>query len=252
MSTSLDALGQSVALLESIEHDLPPDKVRAPAYPTEWTIADVFSHIGSGAVILRRRFEDALGGVESDPDFNQRVWDEWNAKEPESQVSDATGADLALLESLERTNDAQRAAFHLSFGPFELDFDGFAGLRLGEHALHTWDVAVALDPSATLPASSTEILIGTVGRTAAFAGKPSGTERTVHVTTSAPERGFTVAIGTDAVELTPSDPAASPDLELPSEAFIRLVYGRLDPAHTPTVGGSQGVLDQLRSVFPGF
>jgi hypothetical protein len=43
-----------------------------------------------------------------------------------------------------------------------------------------------------------------------------------------------------------------PDLELPSEAFIRLVYGRLDPAHTPEVSGRPTVLEELRRAFPGF
>ena len=252
MSHSLHALGQSVELLRQIQQDLPPDKVEAQAYPTEWTVADVFSHLGSGAVILGRLFQDARDGSEPDPEFNQSVWDEWNAKAPESQVRDAPVADLALLQALEDTDEAARAAFQLSFGPFDLDFDGFAALRLGEHALHTWDVAVALDPAATLSPPSTDVLIGTLGRIAGFTGKPTGSERTLHVVTSAPERGFTVAIGTDALELTSGDPVASPDLGLPSEAFIRLVYGRLDPAHTPAVTGSEAILGDLRTAFPGF
>ncbi len=43
-----------------------------------------------------------------------------------------------------------------------------------------------------------------------------------------------------------------PDLELPADALIRLVAGRLDPDHTPAgiVGASH--LDELRQVFPGF
>jgi uncharacterized protein (TIGR03083 family) len=252
VSQPLIALRQSVELLHQIVDDLPPDKVRAQAYPTEWTIADTFSHIGSGAVILRHRFEDVLDGSESDPDFNQSVWDEWNAKEPEAQVSDAVEADLAFLQSLERTDDEQRAAFHLAFGPFDLGFDGIAGMRLGEHALHTWDIAVALDSSATLLPSSTDVLIDTLGRLAGFSGKPTGTEHTLHVTTSAPKRGFTLAIGADSLELTPSDPVDAPDLALPSEAFVRLVYGRLDPAHTSAVSGSPTLLDELRTAFPGF
>ena len=252
MSQPLNALRESVELLGRIGDDLPPDKVRARAYPTEWTIADVFSHIGSGAVIARRLFEVTLAGAEPDPEFNQSVWDEWNAKEPEAQVGEATAADLAFLESLESTDDEQRADFHVSFGPLDLDFDGVAGLRLGEHALHTWDVAVALDPSATLLPSSTDIVIDTLDRLVGFTGKPTGTEHTLHITTSAPERGFTLAIGADSLELTDSDPVAAPDLELPSEAFIRLVYGRLDPAHTPAIGGSPTVLEELRRAFPGF
>jgi uncharacterized protein (TIGR03083 family) len=252
MSQPLTALRQSVELLHQIGDDLPPDKVRAQAYPTEWTIADVFSHIGSGAVIARRMFEVTLAGTDPDPEFNQSVWDEWNAKEPEAQVSEAAAADLAFLQILERTDEEQRAAFHVSFGPFDLDFDGYVGLRLGEHALHAWDVAVVLDPSATLLPSSTEIVIDTLGRLVGFTGKPTGTEHTLHISTSAPKRGFTLAIGTDSLDLTPSDLVAVPDLELPSEAFIRLVYGRLGPAHTSAVSGSPTLLDELRTAFPGF
>jgi uncharacterized damage-inducible protein DinB len=99
-----------VQLLHQIAESLPPDKVRAQVYPTKWTIADTFSHIGSGAVILRHQFEHALAGTESDPDFNQSAWDQWNAKEPEAQVSEALQADLAFLQSLQRTDTKRRAA----------------------------------------------------------------------------------------------------------------------------------------------
>jgi hypothetical protein len=40
---------------------------------------------------------------------------------------------------------------------------------------------------------------------------------------------------------------------MPSEALLRLAYGRLDPEHTPQeVKGDPADLDQLRQVFPGF
>ena len=35
---------------------------RSRAYPSEWTIADVLSHVGSGAVIMQRRLDDSLAG----------------------------------------------------------------------------------------------------------------------------------------------------------------------------------------------
>jgi hypothetical protein len=41
------------------------------------------------------------------------------------------------------------------------------------------------------------------------------------------------------------------NLTMPAEAFIRLVYGPLDPAHTLAVAGDAATLDQLRHVFPG-
>jgi hypothetical protein len=49
-------------------------------------------------------------------------------------------------------------------------------------------------------------------------------------------------------------PAASADadhLRLPAEAFLRLVYGRLDPEHTPAGVTENAHLDVLRPVFPG-
>ncbi len=46
-------------------------------------------------------------------------------------------------------------------------------------------------------------------------------------------------------------PAQSPDLVLPAEAWSRLLYGRLDPDHTPEFTGDAALLDTLRAVFPG-
>ena len=39
----------------------------------------------------------------------------------------------------------------------------------------------------------------------------------------------------------------------PAEAFLRLVYGRLDPDHTPAVDldAADVTLDELRRTFPG-
>ena len=45
------------------------------------------------------------------------------------------------------------------------------------------------------------------------------------------------------------DPA---DLRLPAEAFLRLVFGRLDPGHTPDSVDGADRLEELRTVFPGF
>ena len=53
------------------------------------------------------------------------------------------------------------------------------------------------------------------------------------VLTSDPARQFVVDLGAQA-RLYPADNGAvSGSLRLPAEALIRLVMGRLDPAHTP-------------------
>ncbi len=250
MSEELAALHGSADRLHGIVDGLEPHRLREPAYPTEWTIADVLSHIGSGAVILGRRFDDVVSGRESDEDFAQSVWDEWNAKEPEAQAADTLVADAALLDRLDGLGEEQRAAFQFALGPFNFDFAGMIGLRLNEHVLHTWDIEVMVDPKAVLPDGETSVVVDNLGMVARFAGKPTGNERTVHVRTIDPARDFTIALGVDALEMTSSGPVSEPDLEIPSEAFIRLVYGRLDSDHTPPVP-NDAVLDELRKAFPG-
>jgi hypothetical protein len=51
-----------------------------------------------------------------------------------------------------------------------------------------------------------------------------------------------------------TDPDADANVTIPAEALLRLIYGRLDPDHTPagaiTLDGVD--LDALRAVFPGF
>ena len=251
MSEELAALHASVDQLHRIVAGLGPDQIRQPAYPTEWTVADTLSHIGSGAVIMRRGFEDALAGRDTPGDFNQSVWDEWNAKSPDDQAADALVADAALLAALESATEEQLEGFHFSMGPMTLDFDGVVGLRLGEHVVHTWDIEVVLDAGATLTAEAVPIVIDRVAVIAGFAGRSPGTDTVVPILTSEPERHLSVVMTPDSVSLDPAEPGADAPLALPAEALIRLVYGRLDPDHTPAgIGGP--VIEQLRLVFPGF
>jgi len=42
------------------------------------------------------------------------------------------------------------------------------------------------------------------------------------------------------------------ELRLPAEALIRLIYGRLDEAHTPPAETAGVELDDLRQIFRGF
>ncbi len=250
MNDVVAALQTSVDHLRTIVDGLGPDRIRQSAYPSEWTVADTLSHLGSGAVIMRRGFEDSLAGRDADGDFNQSVWDEWNAKSPDDQAADALEADAALMAALGTATDSQREAFHAAMGPMTLDFATFAGLRLNEHVLHTWDVEVVDDPGAVLMAGAVPLMISGVGLIVGFAGRTPGTDTTVSVRTTEPGLELAVVMTPDSVALTPSEPATEPDLTLPAEAFIRLVYGRLDPDHTPPGVGGPAV-EQLRLVFPG-
>jgi uncharacterized protein (TIGR03083 family) len=250
MTEQLEALEGSVSHLARLVEGLRPGQLAAPAYPAKWTIADVLSHLGSAAVIIQRRLEDVIAGEETPPDFAQPIWDEWNAKPAETKAADFLVADRAFLDRLVSVNDDERARFKFSVGPMTLDFAGFVGIRLNEHVLHSWDVEVALDRRAALPAEPTRLVVDNLQMIARFTAKPVGTPGGVTVVTTEPRRGFMITIGPDAVSLEPGEPVDEPDLEIPAEAFIRLLYGRLDPDHTPPTRGPAD-LDQLRKVFPG-
>jgi uncharacterized protein (TIGR03083 family) len=248
MADEREILGASVARLRALVERLSPEELRAPAYPSEWTIADVLSHLGSGAEIFTRWVEQALGGPEANP---TPIWDAWNAKNPDAKAADALRADRALLGRLDALSDDERERLTFQMGPLTVDHAGLIRLRLNEHTLHTWDIAVVADPAAALPPDAAAIVLEALPMIAGYTAKPTGSTRRLHLRTSAPEHSFVVDLSTDAVVFSRSEGSAVPDLELPAEALVRLVYGRLDPAHTPAVRGSEADLDELRAVFPG-
>jgi hypothetical protein len=202
-------------------------------------------------VIGKQGFENSITDREPDPAFNTSVWDEWNAKLPADQVSDSLLSDAAYLAVLEGATDDERVKFRMNLGPFVFDFDGLVGLRLGEHVLHTWDVEVPFNPSATLTSEAADAILDKLQFVAARAAKPNGVVQDVTVRTSDPVRTFTLALKGDSAVLSETTLDGAADLEIPAEAFVRLVYGRLDPGHTPdSVTGD--ALDLLRGVYPGF
>jgi uncharacterized protein (TIGR03083 family) len=246
----IDGLRSSVARLAEVASAVPDDELTRPAYPSEWSVADVLSHLGSGAVIMRRRLEDALSGAATPDEFASGVWDSWNTKAPSAQRDDALAADAALLTRLEAVPLAEREEFSFAMGPMTLGFEAFVGMRVNEHAFHTWDVEVARDPAATIPAQVAELVVDNLELIARFTGRPTGDTTTVTVATTQPHRGFTVDLQPSSVTFSPGPVPERADVELPAEAFARLVYGRLDPAHTPA-GNHGSALDVLRRVFPG-
>lgn len=243
LQRQFEALGSSVDRLAVLVGSLTPQQLRQQAYPSEWTVADVLSHLGSGATITRQRLD---GDVDA-----PSIWDEWNAKDPEAQAADALAADAALGRRLAAITSEEAAGLRFALGPADVDLAVFIGLRLNEHAVHTWDIAVTFDDSATIPPAEAEAIVETLPMITGWAGKPTGTELTLSVRTTEPTCSFEIALRTDGVALSPRPATESPDLELTGDALIRLVYGRLDPAHSPTIEGRASELEELRRAFPG-
>ncbi|MGH9044235.1 MAG: maleylpyruvate isomerase family mycothiol-dependent enzyme [Acidimicrobiales bacterium] len=245
-----EALRASVDRLRSLVKDMGDADFAAQAYPTEWTVADTLSHLGSGAVINRRRLEAGLEGQPVPDGFNQSVWDAWNAKPPAAQVQDALAEDERLVEAIGALGPEDRERFHTQMGPMTLDFSAFVTARLSEHALHTWDIAVVRDPKAQVGEEAVPHLLGRIAFMASFHAKPLGSDGVIHVRTTDPERNFTVILMPDKVDFSAGG-EGTPDIEMPAEALIRLIYGRLDLDHTPSVTDASHALDDLRLAFPG-
>jgi uncharacterized protein (TIGR03083 family) len=257
---------RTIAALRSGHDDLvgrlaalgPDDIVRMSAGSKEWTVAQVVSHLGSGAVITKASLDGALDGTgNKGMDFNKTVWARWDGMTPAEQVAEFPTVDEELAGALEALDDQALESLRVDVGfmPHPLDVASFAGMRLNELALHAWDVAVTFDPTATVAPDAAVLLVDSFAPLLRFAGKADQIDGKVAIAVHAtdPDRTFGLAIG-DVVEVTDAPADADAELTAPTEYLIRLFSGRHDAAHTPDsvqVSGSVS-LDDLRRVFPGF
>ena len=251
----ISALHASHERVAALVADLDVAGIEAPSYDSEWSIGQVLSHMGSQAQIFELFLEAGLGehpvpGNEVFPP----IWDVWNDKSPLQWRDDFLVASATEVEKYASLDDATIDGFRISMFGMDLDISGLVRMRLAEHAVHAWDVAVALDPTATVRPDAVDLLLDGLGTTAARGGKPQGESFRVRVGTTDPQRDLVVSVGESvSIDAAEADDAYDGSVDLPAEAFLRLVYGRLDREHAPAhaESGSRGVAD-LRSVFPGF
>lgn len=255
---TIDALSAEHEILAATVRDLTEDQLSAPSAAAEWTVAQVLSHLGSGAEITTAGLRAALGErAAPGEDFNPAVWERWNAMSRVQQRAGLLEHDALLVAAFAALDQQQRETLQLTvgFAPAPLTVASFAGMRLHESAQHGWDVRAAHDPGAGLRAGSARVLAELFSRDLAFLlgflAKPhAGTEA---VLLDIADSGYGLSV-TDQVTLTASvlDPTAT--FSGPLEAAIRLIAGRLGPDHTPSGLEMTGntTLEHLRTVFPGF
>ncbi|HML01551.1 MAG TPA: maleylpyruvate isomerase family mycothiol-dependent enzyme [Acidimicrobiales bacterium] len=246
------ALGRSRDRLELVLSSLSPEQIREGSYCDEWSRAQVASHLGSGAEIFGGFVEAGLrAGAPLGTEQLRPVWERWNGKTPEEQVADCLTADRRLLDLLGGIDDLHRSSWRLEMFGAERSLLDVVRMRLSEHALHSWDIVVSIDPGAGLEDDATLVLVDWIG-TMVQRAEPVE-QMTLAVVTTAPARHFVLELSGGAARLRRDGDASLPYLELPAEAFIRLVSGRLDPGHTPASATAQGVdLDAVRRAFPGY
>jgi uncharacterized protein (TIGR03083 family) len=250
----IGVLRNSHERLAGLVTPLTPDQLRAQSYDTEWTIAQVLSHLGSGAEIATLSLAAALGGRgQLDQGAFPAIWDAWNNRTPDMQAADSLTWDAEHVRRLEQLSDAELDSIGLDFFGRQLDAAGLVRLRLSEHAIHVWDVAVSIDPGATVAEDAILPALEQITQLLPFVAKPAGDSFRVRLRTTAPDGDYLLEVGES---VTLSDWADGSDVDgeitLPAEALLRLFYGRLDPEHTPQYSAEGIELDRLRAVFPGF
>ncbi|MBZ5738905.1 maleylpyruvate isomerase family mycothiol-dependent enzyme [Nocardioides mangrovi] len=240
-------------VLVTLVPHLSEEQLTGPSGASEWTIAQVLSHLGSGAEISRKPIARAVGLDVADED-NQSIWARWDGSTPIDQAAGFVEHDTALVDLVERLSDEDKASATIDMGflPEPVPLVVALGMRLNEVANHVWDVRVGLDPAAEVDDETAAVLVelyqGPLAFLLGFSGKADQVDGSVLL--AVPGAGIEIA---DAVTVVGSADAPDATLTGPSGATVRLISGRLTPEHSDGVEVSGAVsLEDLRKVFPGY
>ena len=259
----LDALHASSARTAAAVEGLSDEELTGTSYAADWSIAQVLSHLGSGAEIFAGLLERGIAGKTETPSQQEleAIWDRWNALGAPEQRAQWRLADAHHLELIDSLGAEEREALRVPFFAGPLDLETYAGFRLSEQSVHGWDIEVALDPEAAIPAAETDLLWERLDLVASRARDAETLSRlapaNVAVTrTDAPQAAATLQLDAE-LHLVPGEPgdASAGSLTGPTEALLRLVYGRNRPeldGVTVVAGTGSLTLDDLRALFPGF
>jgi uncharacterized protein (TIGR03083 family) len=256
---------RTIAALRTTHDSLAPlvpglsaEQLTGPSGASEWTIAQVLSHLGSGAEIALAGYRAALTGEPAPGQgFNPSVWARWDAMTPQEQADGFLEHDEVVVRTLEELAPEQRetTTVELGFLPEPLPLAGAVGMRLHEAAQHAWDVRVGLDPQAGVDPEAAEVLVehfsGDLGMMVGFFGKPDRLSSPARVAVG--DDGLVLVID-DGVRLSRGGETPTARFDGPLEALVRLLGGRLKDPYVPqglTVTGSVTLAD-LQRVFPGF
>jgi uncharacterized protein (TIGR03083 family) len=247
--TAFEALAQHVELIDD-------SGLAAPSAAREWSVAQVLSHLGSGAEIHLATLQQARKGKARGADANSAVWAHWDNLQPALQAKGFVEAGLAVLEEYDDLGAEERAELRvpLAYLPQPAPLELFAGLRLNEVALHAWDVRVAADPAAELDTTVADVLIellrGPIGFMPSFTGKADQLDQHRLLAVQAGGERFGLDIG-ERVQIVPEPDQADGELRLAAPVFPRLLSGRLRDSDEIDITGPVSRADLLR-VFPGY
>ena len=197
------------------------------SYCTEWRVYQVISHLASGACILLGSLSQWFdGGPPMASEQMQRIWARANALTPEQMHGEYRAAlqdYFARLDALPSDAGQKEVEIFLGRRPVQ----DMLALRLHEVVLHTWDVLMARDRTARLPAEAVDLLrpiqlqLRCLSTPALLAGK--------RVRLRTVEGSWQALLDFSSEKpAAVDDPAATADLtvEAPGEELCRLLGGR--------------------------
>ncbi|MFD8074976.1 maleylpyruvate isomerase N-terminal domain-containing protein [Streptomyces sp. NPDC059718] len=233
------------------------EELLRPSFAEGWSIAQVLVHLGTGAELCTAAVRRGLTGDLTRPSREDitDVYERWIPLRPVAQRDAWHQAESDLLRLLDSFDAGVRASVTVPYFTGPVGFTDFTGYWLSEQSVHTWDVEVGLDEAAAIPAPEVALLWDRVDMVASRSRDGDTLTRLgprqIAVELTDPARTLCLALGSELHILPCEGAEPSGAVSGPSEAVLRLVYGRNRPRDAVTA--RDGVtLDDLRALFPGY
>lgn len=233
------------------------EQLLSPSFADGWSLAQVLVHLGTGAQLCTAAVRRGLTGDLTRPSREEiaDVSEQWISLRPTAQRDAWQEAESGLLRLLDSLDAGVRASVTVPYFTGPVGFTDFTGYWLSEQSVHTWDVAVGLDGTATIPAPEVALLWDRIDMVASRSRDGDTLTRLgprqIAVELTDPERLLCLSLGSELHILPCEGAGPSGAVSGSAEAVLRLVYGRNRPQDG--VSARDGVtLDDLRALFPGY
>ena len=151
---SRDAVLEEIAGLRRAVDGLEPDGWSAPTSCGGWTAGDCAAHVAQAIVNQQTAFQNMLAGRDETPEWIEGVFVDGAAT-----VAAMAASEAMAVETMGRlTGEHADRAVPLPIGTFPTPIA--LDIVLLEYGTHRWDIAHAVDPTATLSPATSDAVLG--------------------------------------------------------------------------------------------
>jgi uncharacterized protein (TIGR03083 family) len=257
------ALRNEIDVLDAYLQGLTAFQWDGPTASADWNVRKVVSHLGSGADLHLRSLRTSLERVPAvTAEERQGVWGYFDSLTPDLLLPEFENRSRAYLDAIDKLSveEGQDRLMQSFLG--ETPVVNFVQTRLGETALHSWDIRVGLDATARLLADTVRAhfpqVLDTLTRRSKAEARAAldGTRYGLEVFGPLETR-FTLDVTHEALQVSEGLNEPHVTLRLSAEAFVRLHAGRLpleraESAGEVLVDGDRDRALRLNELFAGF